>query len=82
MLAKHWQRWKNVGKFADVLPTLPTDGQHWPDLACLLGSLLEIEDHVHPQNIFFNLLFWDPHNLQLQNFVVCNEKFCPLGSFR
>ena len=37
MLAKHWQHWQNVGKFADVLPTLPTDGQHWPDLACLLG---------------------------------------------
>ena len=38
MLAKHWQHWQSVGKFADVLPTLPTDGQHWPDLACLLGS--------------------------------------------
>ena len=37
MLEKHWQRWQSVGKFADVLPTLPTDGQHWPDLACLLG---------------------------------------------
>ena len=38
MLAKHWQHWQSVGKFADVLPTLPTDGQHWPDLACLLGT--------------------------------------------
>ena len=38
MLAKHWQHWQSVGKFADVLPTLPTDGQHWPDLACLLGK--------------------------------------------
>ena len=39
MLAKHWQRWQSVGKFADVLPTLPTDGQHWSDLACLLGGV-------------------------------------------
>ena len=39
MLAKHWQHWQSVGKFADVLPTLPTDGQHWPDLACLLGNV-------------------------------------------
>ena len=37
MLAKHWP---SVGKFADVLPTLPTDGQHWPDLACLLGKTI------------------------------------------
>ena len=28
MLEKHWQLWQSVGKFADVLPTLPTDGQH------------------------------------------------------
>ena len=40
MLEKHWQYWLSVGKFADVLPTLPTDGQHWPDLACLLGWFL------------------------------------------
>ena len=40
MLAKHWQHWQSVGKFADVLPTLPTDGQHWPNLACLLGTSL------------------------------------------
>ena len=40
MLAKHWQHWQSVGKFADALPTLPTDGQHWPDLACLLGTYL------------------------------------------
>ena len=38
MLEKHWQHWQSVGKFAYVLPTLPTDGQHWPDLACLLGG--------------------------------------------
>ena len=38
MLEKHWQHWQSVGKFANVLPTLPTDGQHWPDLACLLGN--------------------------------------------
>ena len=37
MLEKHWQRWQSVGKFADVLPTPPTDGQQWLDLACLLG---------------------------------------------
>ena len=41
MLAKHWQHWQSVGKFADALPTLPTDGQHWPDLACLLGNVLD-----------------------------------------
>ena len=44
MLAKHWQHWQSVGKFADVLPTLPTDGQHWPDLACLLGHVIMIHE--------------------------------------
>ena len=32
MLAKHWQRWNNLGKIANVLPTLPTYGQRWPIL--------------------------------------------------
>ena len=44
MLAKHWQHWQSVGKFADVLPTLPTDGQHWPDLACLLGYCRKMQN--------------------------------------
>jgi len=26
----------------------------------------------------FNLHFWNPHNLQLKNFIVPNEKLCPV----
>jgi len=29
--------------------------------------------HEHPQGIFFNLHFWNPHKLQLKNFVVIND---------
>jgi len=40
--------------------------------------LLEVHEHHHPQGMFFNLHFWDPHNLQLKNYIVTNEKFCPI----
>jgi len=38
-----------------------------------------MEVYKHHQSILFNLHFWNPYNLQLKNFVVSNEKFCPMG---
>ena len=34
--------WQNVGKIANIAPTLPTDGQRWPNNECLLGMIVGV----------------------------------------
>jgi len=60
---------EDVSKTAFVTP----DGSH------TRHGLVQMEAYEHPQSIFFNLHFWNPHILQSKNFVEPNEKFCPMG---
>ena len=76
MLEKHWQRSQSVGKFADVFLTLPTDGQHWPRLACLLGACIRKRKTSELVDNYKEILIFETDEIGPSKSMLIRSKDC------